>query len=55
VARPDYRHAERDDARWRDAAAASCAEHGIDLLGVWLGTPDVIRPMPLPGSDRRSA
>jgi hypothetical protein len=55
VARPDYRHAERDDGRWRDAAVASCAEHGIDLLGVWLVTPDVIRPMPLPGSDRRSA
>ena len=55
VARPDYRHAARDDARWRDAAVTSCAEHGVDLLGVWLVTPDVIRPLPLPDSGRRSA
>lgn len=55
LGRPEYRHAAREDARWRDAAVASCAEHGIDLLGVWLVTPDVIRPLPLPGSDLRSA
>jgi hypothetical protein len=55
LARPDYRHAAREDDRWRDAAVASCAEHGIDLMGVWLVTPEVIRPLPLPGSDRRSA
>lgn len=54
LARPDYRHAARDDARWRDAAVSSCGEHAIDLLGVWVVTPEVLRPMPLP-STRRSA
>jgi len=55
LGRPDHRHAAREDARWREAAIASCTEHGIDLLGVWLVTPNVIRPLPLPGSDLRSA
>ena len=55
LARPDYRHAARDDARWRDAASASCAEHDINLLGVWLVTPQVIRPLRLPEPGRRSA
>jgi hypothetical protein len=54
LARPDYRHAARADARWRDAAVVSCAEHGIELLGVWLVTPEVIRPLP-PAASRRSA
>lgn len=55
LARPDSRHAGREDDQWRAAAVASCEEHGIDLLGVWVVTPDVIRPLPAPQSDRRSA
>jgi hypothetical protein len=55
LARPDYRHAAREDDRWRDAAVASCEEHGIDLLGIWVVTPDVIRPLPSSEPDRRSA
>jgi hypothetical protein len=55
LARPDYRHVARQDDRWRAAAVTSCAEQGVDLLGVWVVSPDVIRRLPLPGSDRRSA
>ena len=32
-----------DDRQWHDAAARSCADHGVRLWGTWLVTRSVIR------------
>jgi hypothetical protein len=55
LARPGSRHVTPQDERWFQAAVESCADHEVDLLGVWLVTPDVIRPLPPEASARRSA
>lgn len=55
VARPGSRHTSAEDLRWRTAAIESCAEFDVDLLGVWLVTPEVIRPLPPPVAHQRSA
>jgi hypothetical protein len=43
------------DLRWRDTAVRSCRDYRVGLLGVWLVTPEVIRPLPPRASHRRSA
>jgi hypothetical protein len=43
------------DLRWRDTAEQSCQSYGVTLLGVWLVTPEVIRPLPSGAASRRSA
>jgi hypothetical protein len=43
------------DTRWRDTAEQSCQRYGVALLGVWLVTPEVIRPLPPGAACRRSA
>ena len=43
------------DLRWRDTAEQSCRSYGVALLGVWLVTPEVIRPLPPGVAARRSA
>lgn len=43
------------DLRWRDTAEQSCGSYGVALLGVWLVTPQVIRPLPPGAAARRSA
>ncbi|HEY8308889.1 MAG TPA: hypothetical protein VIG79_19630 [Lapillicoccus sp.] len=55
VARPGSRHISTEDRRWCDAAVESCAAHDVELLGVWLMTQEVIRPLRLRASQRRSA
>lgn len=47
LARPGPALMTADDRRWRNAAARSCEDHAVDLLGAWLVTPGVIRRMPL--------
>jgi len=32
-----------DDREWHDAARRSCADHGVQLLGTWLVTRNVVR------------
>jgi hypothetical protein len=55
LARPGPVAATPGDLRWRDTAVRSCLDYGVALLGVWLVTPEVIRPLPLRASQRRSA
>ena len=55
LARPGPPLATPGDLRWRDTAVQSCLDHGVALLGVWLVTPEVIQPLPLRASQRRSA
>lgn len=55
VARPGPAAATAADLRWRDTAERSCRDYGVGLLGVWLVTPNVIRPLPARTSQRRSA
>jgi hypothetical protein len=55
LARPGPAVATAGDLRWRDTAVQSGLDHGVALLGVWLVTPEVIRPLPLRASQRRSA
>ena len=55
VARPGAALATAEDLRWRDTAVQSCLDYGVALLGVWLVTPEVIRPLPLRACQRRSA
>jgi hypothetical protein len=43
------------DLRWRDTAEQSCQSYGVTLLGVWLVTQEVIRPLPSGAASRRSA
>jgi hypothetical protein len=43
------------DQRWRGTAEQSCERYGVALLGVWLVTPEVIRPLPPGAASRRSA
>jgi hypothetical protein len=43
------------DLRWRDTAEQSCQHYGVALLGTWLVTPEVIRPLPPAAASRRSA
>jgi hypothetical protein len=43
------------DLRWRDTAEQSCGRYGVALLGTWLVTPEVIRPLPPGAASRRSA
>lgn len=55
IARPGPPLVTPTDLGWRDTAYRSCQESGLALLGVWLVTPEVIRPVPLRASQRRSA
>ena len=55
LARPGPPLATAGDLRWRDTAQQSCRDHGVGLLGVWLVTPEVIRPLPARTSQRHSA
>jgi hypothetical protein len=55
VARPGPGLATAADRRWRDTAEQSCRDYGVGLLGVWLVTPNVIRPLPGRTAQRRSA
>ena len=55
LARPGPPLATAGDIRWRDTAVQSCRDYGVGLLGMWLVTPDVIRPLPPRASQRRSA
>lgn len=55
VARPGPALATAADLRWRDTAERSCRDYGVGLLGVWLVTPNVIRPLPARTSQCRSA
>jgi hypothetical protein len=55
LARPGPALATPGDLRWRDTAVQSGLDYGVTLLGVWLVTPEVIRPLPLRASQRRSA
>ncbi|MEP6650498.1 MAG: hypothetical protein ABJA74_11400, partial [Lapillicoccus sp.] len=55
LARPGPALATPGDLRWRDTAVQSCRDYRVGLLGVWLVTPHVIRPLPPRASQRRSA
>ena len=55
VARPGRPAVTPTDLGWRDTAYRSCQESGLALLGVWLVTPGVIRPLPSRTPCRRSA
>ncbi len=44
-----------DDREWHDAAARSCAQHGVRLLGTWLVTRAVIRRIDDGAAQERSA
>lgn len=44
-----------DDREWHDAAARSCADYGIRLLGTWLVTRAVIRRIDDDAAQERSA
>jgi hypothetical protein len=55
LARPGQPLVTPADLAWRDTAYRSCQESGLALLGVWLVTPEVIRPLPSRTPHRRSA
>ena len=44
-----------DDREWHDAAARSCTQHGVRLLGTWLVTRAVIRRIDDAMAEERSA
>lgn len=55
LARPGSPLVTPADLGWRDTAYRSCQGSGLALLGVWLVTPEVIRPLPGRRSNRQSA
>jgi hypothetical protein len=55
LARPGPAVVTPSDLRWRDTAVESCHRYRVGLLGVWLVTPDVIRPLPPRASEQRTA
>ena len=55
VARPGSPFAGSEDLAWRDAATRVCGDYDVDLLGVWLMTPAVIRPLPPAAPQEQSA
>jgi hypothetical protein len=55
LARPGSPLMTAHDRRWRDTVVDSCHDHGVVLLGVWLVTPGLIRPLPPHAQQRRSA
>lgn len=55
VARSGAPFVTADDRAWHDAAQASCAAASVELLGTWLVTPSVIRPVFADASQEESA